>query len=470
LTSIKFGTDGWRGVIGKDYTFANVEIVSQAIADYAKSQNQSSKELLVGYDTRFLANQFAQRVSEILAGNGFQVDLMDRPFPTPYISYEVKRRELAGGVMVTASHNPPEFCGIKFKAPFGGSATPAIVKEIESSLWRNPVQRVSRPGSIRTVSPGREYVEHIQSLIRFDLIQRAGLRVIADPMHGTANGLLQEILGNHRIECRTIRQKPDPLFGGVFPEPMEENLGALREAILEHQADIGLATDGDADRLGVMDASGCYVNTHQILALLILHLVRNRRWTGKVVKTFSQSILIERICGKLGLEFHIVPIGFKNIADLMLREDILIGGEESGGVGTKNHIPERDGILVNLLMLEAVAQGGRSLHQMILDMWEEFGEFHFERRDLHVPLAFGQQLVQRLREAPPKAFAGFPVTRVDTLDGSKLVFQDESWILFRQSGTEPLLRLYSEAATGEKVKQLMEEGNRLAHPVDVHNS
>lgn len=464
MTAIKFGTDGWRGVIGKDYTFANVEIVSQAIADYVKSQSQSSRELLVGYDTRFLANQFAQRVAEVLAGNGFQVDLMDRPFPTPYISYEVKRRKLAGGVMVTASHNPPEFCGIKFKAPFGGSATPAIVQEIERSLSLNPVQRVAASASIRLISPRKEYFEHIESLIRFDLIRQAGLKAIADPMHGTANGLLQQILAKYDVECRTIREKPDPLFGGVFPEPMEENLGALRDAILEHQADIGLATDGDADRLGVMDASGSYVNTHQILALLILHLVRKRHWTGKVVKTFSQSILIERICRKLGLEFHVVPIGFKNIADLMLKEDILIGGEESGGVGTKNHIPERDGILINLLMLEAVAQSGRSLRQMVLEMWEEFGEFHFERRDLHVPLAFGQQLVQRLRETPPKDFAGVPVTRVDTLDGSKLVLQDESWILFRQSGTEPLLRLYSEAATHEKVKQLMEDGIRLAHP------
>jgi phosphomannomutase len=338
------------------------------------------------------------------------------------------------------------------------------VKEIEHSLFLNPVQRASTPEVIRTISPGKEYFEHIQSLIHFELIRLAGLRVIADPMHGTANGLLQQILGTHGIDCRTIREKPDPLFGGVSPEPMEENLGALREAIVENQADIGLATDGDADRLGVMDGFGNYVNTHQILALLILHLVRNRGWTGKVVKTFSQSILIERICRKLGLDFHVVPIGFKNIADLMLREDILIGGEESGGVGIKNHIPERDGILVNLLMLEAVAQSGRSLRQMVLEMWEQFGEFHFERRDLHVPLAFGQKLVQSLREAPPKAFAGFPVVRVDTLDGSKLVFQDESWILFRQSGTEPLLRLYSEAASHVKVKQLMEEGNRRASP------
>jgi phosphomannomutase len=273
---------------------------------------------------------------------------------------------------------------------------------------------------------------------------------------------LQQILEEYGVDCVTIRGKGDPLFGGVFPEPIEENLGALRTAILENHADIGLATDGDADRLGVMDALGNYVNTHQILALLTLHLVRERGWKGKVVKTFSQSVIIERICQKLGLECHVVPIGFKNIADLMLKEDILIGGEESGGVGIKNHIPERDGILVNLLMLEAVAQSRKSLRQMVLEMWKEFGEFHFERSDLHVPLDSGQALVRRLKEDPPGQFAGFPVDRVETLDGSKLVFQDESWILFRQSGTEPLLRIYCEAPTLEKVRRLMDEGIGIA--------
>jgi phosphomannomutase len=462
--NIKFGTDGWRGVIGRDFTFSTIEVVAQAIADYMEAQNPDSREVLLGFDCRFMAGRFARRVAEILSGNGFQPEVLDRPFPTPYFSYEVKRRQLPGGVMVTASHNPPEFCGIKFKASFGGSATPAVVKEIESRLFQTKPRRMADGGSARAeileVSPRSEYFTHVKSLIDFDSIRKAKLRVVADAMHGAAMDLLETILKEYGVDCLSIRHRPDPLFGGVFPEPMEENLGALREAIRNTQAAIGLATDGDADRLGVMDCEGNYVNTHQILALLILHLVRQRGWTGKVVKTVSQSILIERICQSLGLSYETVPIGFKNIAELMLREDILIGGEESGGVGIKNHIPERDGILINLLMLEAAAHAG-SLREMVLALWKEFGEFHFQRRDLHLPLDFGQKLVQQLRENPPREFAGLPLEKIDSLDGTKLVFRDQSWILFRQSGTEPLLRIYCEAGSREQVGNMMREGENL---------
>jgi phosphomannomutase len=243
---------------------------------------------------------------------------------------------------------------------------------------------------------------------------------------------------------------------------MDENLGALRTAILANHADIGLAFDGDADRFGVMDASGAYVNTHQVLALLTLYLVRKRGWRGKVAKTVAQSVLIEKICAKLGLEYMIVPIGFKSITDMMIREDILIGGEESNGIGIKNHIPERDGLLANLLLLEMVSESGKPLHTLIRDMWREFGEYHFERRDLRVPLTLGSALVKRFREEPPQQFAGFELERVFTLDGTKLIFTDESWILFRQSGTEPLLRIYAESKTAEQVARLMAEGLRWA--------
>lgn len=465
MISIKFGTDGWRGVIARDFTFDNVEIVSQAIADYLESQQPSRREVLIGYDTRFMAGRFAQCVAEVLAANRFQIELLDRPFPTPYVSFEARRRQLAGGVMVTASHNPPEFLGIKFKAPFGGSATPAVVQQIESCLFQNTPRRLSggeATDRIKVVSPSQEYFDHVKSLVDFDAIRKSKVKAVIDSMHGTGLHLLEEILQEYGVTCRTIRYNPDPLFGGVFPEPMPENLGPLKIAILEDRADIGLATDGDADRLGVMDQQGRYVNTHQVLCLLILHLVRKRSWTGKVVKTFSQSVLVERICRKLGLPLEIVPIGFKNIADVMLRENVLIGGEESGGVGVRNHLPERDGILLNLMMLEAVAESGKSLHDMVLDMWKEFGEFHFQRNDLHVPLNFGQRLVKQLRDSPPEQFTGLSLECVETLDGTKLVFKDESWILFRQSGTEPLLRIYCEAHTDEQVERMMTEGRKLA--------
>ncbi|MFN8008839.1 MAG: phosphoglucomutase/phosphomannomutase family protein [Terriglobia bacterium] len=465
MSAIKFGTDGWRGVIAQDFTFANVEIVTQAIADYLETQQPVRREVLIGFDARFMAGRFARCVAEVLAANHYQTELLDRPFPTPYVSYETKRRQLAGGVMVTASHNPAEFLGIKFKAPFGGSATPDVVRQIESALFQTAPRKLSggrASTEIRLVSPGREYFTHLKSLINFDTIRKAKLKVLFDSMHGNGLRLLEEILREYGIASRTIRSNPDPLFGGVFPEPMPENLGPLKTAILEDQADLGLATDGDADRLGVMDHQGGYVNTHQVLCLLIHHLVQKRKWTGKVVRTFSQSVLVAKICRKLGLALETIPIGFKNIADVMLREDVLIGGEESGGVGIKNHIPERDGILLNLMMLEAVAESGKTLRDMVLDLWKEYGEFHFQRNDLHVPLPVGQELVRQLCDSPPRQYSGLTLERVDTLDGTKLVFEDESWILFRQSGTEPLLRIYCEAKTEKQVDQMMAEGRRLA--------
>jgi len=462
MPEIKFGTDGWRGIIGRDFTFRNLRVVAQAIADYMESQAPKQRAILIGYDCRFMALQFARSFAEVLQGNGFEPELLAGPIPTPYVSFEVKRRQLAGGVMVTASHNPPQFCGIKFKAPFGGSATPEVVKRIESHLYRTTPKPAIEPSRISLQSPRGEYFEQVQSLVDFRSIELANPRIMIDAMHGSAGTLLEGLLKKHGIISTTIRSNPDPLFGGVFPEPTEENLAALSDAIGEKGCAVGLATDGDADRLGVMDAEGRYVNTHQVLALLILHLVQRRGWRGKVVKTVSQSVMIDRICKTLGLECQTVPIGFKNIADLMLREDILIGGEESGGVGIKNHIPERDGILMSLLMLEAIAHSGTTLSEMVRQLWQEFGEFHFRRIDLHVPLSQGSRLVEGFKESPPRRFAGLQWAATDFMDGTKLIFTDESWILFRQSGTEPLLRIYCEAGNADQVVRMITEARRLA--------
>lgn len=470
MTEIKFGTDGWRARIAEDFTFANVEMVTQALADYIRTTTTAAQpRVLVGYDRRFASEHFAARAAEVLAGNNFIVDLFASDVPTPLVSFDVKRRGLDGGVLITASHNPPDFNGYKFKAPFGGAATPEITAQIEAHLGKTPPARMllaeaQTKGLISIVEPTDDYHQHVAERIDLSRLRAAEGLVIADPMHGTGGRWIESFLNGGNLKVETIRAERDPLFGGVFPEPMPQHLGALAAAIRARGALIGLATDGDADRVGAMDENGEYINTHQILAILLLHLVRNKGLKGSVVRTFSQSVIVRRIAERYGFRLFEVPIGFKHIGAIMLdpANDFLIGGEESGGIGTSIHIPERDGIFNCLLLLEAVLASGKKPSELVRSIWQEFGEFHFERRDLHVPIEKGRQLVAQMKTNTPDAFAGYAVTGAATLDGTKLLFADESWILFRQSGTEPVLRIYCEATSTEKLKTLMDEGERLA--------
>lgn len=467
---IKFGTDGWRARIAEDFTYANVEIVTQAVVDYLRAQKGDARiRALVGYDRRFASEWFAARTAEVMAGNGVEVELLSSDAPTPLISFEVKHRGLDGGIVITASHNPPDFNGYKFKAPYGGAATPRITNEIESHLGRTAPRRMTLAeaqagGLLKIIDPPDDYRRALETRVDLERLRGIDAVVIADPMHGTGGRWIETILSGGRIEVETIRSWRDPYFGGVFPEPMPQHLGALSEAIRRRGALIGLATDGDADRVGAMDERGEYINTHQILTILLLHLVRNRGERGGVARTFSQSVLIRRIAESYGFKLFETPIGFKHIGDLMLdpENDFLIGGEESGGIGVRGHIPERDGILNSLLLLEAVVTAGKPPSEIVREIWREFGEFHFERRDLHIPVEAGQRLVASLREDPPAEFAGYKVVGVSTLDGTKLHFEDESWILFRQSGTEPLLRVYCEATSLAKVMTIIEEGVKLS--------
>lgn len=467
---IKFGTDGWRARIAEDFTFANVEVVTQALVDYLKTQNRSGKiSVLVGYDRRFASDMFAQRTAEVLAGNGVSVDLLTRDVPTPLVSFEVKRRGLDGGVLITASHNPPDFNGYKFKAPYGGSATPAITDQIESLIGatpprRMPMEEAKAAGLLRQIEPSDDYRRHIEDFIAIDELRKADVLVIADPMHGTGGRWIETMLSGGRIRVETIRGERDPLFGGVLPEPMPWNLELTARTIRDRGALMALVTDGDADRVGAMDERGEYINTHQILMIMLLHLIRRKGWKGSVARTFSQSVIVRRIAESYGLRLFETPVGFKHIGEIMLdpANDFLIGGEESGGIGVRGHIPERDGILNCLLLLEAVLATGKNPSEIVRDIWREFGEFHFERRDLRVPVLSGQELVTQMREKTPDTFAGYRVTDTATLDGSKLIFEDESWILFRQSGTEPVLRIYCEATSIDKMKKMMDEGERLA--------
>ena len=466
-TQIKFGTDGWRAVIAREFTFANVERVAQAYADYLKSQGSGdSGPVIVGYDRRFLSEKFAERAAEVLAGNGFRVTLLTEPTPTPVISWVVKDRKAIGGVVITASHNPAEFNGFKIKAPWGGSAAPETTSQVEKLVDATPPKCQTLPENANEQKQVEASIEsyraQISSYIDLGRIKQASLAVVIDPMHGVGGRWVESFLSDGAIKCETIRADRDPLFGGVNPEPIDQNLGALKNRVLETKAALGLATDGDADRLGAVNELGQTMTMHEVVPLVLLHLARERKMTGGVVRTFSQSVLTKRIAEAHGLKVYDTPIGFKYIADLMLHEDILLGAEESGGMGVKGHIPERDGILNSLLLLEAVVFASKTPSQMVRDMHREFGEFHFDRRDLHIDVKRGQELVAQLAAKPPTKFAGDEVVGVETLDGTKLLFKDESWLLFRQSGTEPMLRIYSEATSPGKMTSLLDEGARLA--------
>ena len=465
LAKIKFGTDGWRALIAGDYTFANVERVAQAYADYLLRDTAERPVLVVvGYDRRFLSELFAQRAAEVLAGNNFNVALFNEDAPTPLISWAVKELKAVGGVVITASHNPADFNGFKIKAPWGGSAAPETTSAVEKLVDATPPKRGEVPADTHSLlEPAIEsYRAQIASYIDLDRLRQTRATVIVDPMHGAGGTWVEGFLKSGSLEVETIRAHRDPLFGGVNPEPIDGNLGALKKRVVETRALVGLATDGDADRVGAVNERGETMTMHDVVPLILLHLVRNRKMTGGVVRTFSQSVLLKRIAAAHNLKLYETAIGFKYIADLMLNDDILIGAEESGGIGVKGHIPERDGILNSLLFLEAIITAGKPPSEMLRDLHREFGEFHFGRKDLHVETSVGLELIERLANAAPPEFAGYAITGVETTDGTKLLFEDESWLLFRQSGTEPMLRIYSEATTVEKSNALLAAGEKLA--------
>ncbi len=494
---IKFGTDGWRAVIAREFTFANVERVAQAYVDYListraegltkqlvdvgqiskfEAQDQMFRGVIekalpvnnllviVGYDRRFLSENFARRVAEVLVGNGIRIQLFREAAPTPLISWAVKDIKASGGVVITASHNPAEFNGFKIKETWGGSAAPEITAAVEKLVDANPPKRAEIDGNeAALLVPAIEnYRSQIQSLVDCDRIRSFAAKVIIDPMHGSGGRWVESFLAGSTLQVETIRSERDPLFGGVNPEPIDRNLAPLKEQVLKTNALVGLATDGDADRVGAVNEVGETMTMHDVVPLLLLHLVRERKMSGGVVRTFSQSVLLKRIAAAHKLKLFETPIGFKYIADLMLKDDILLGAEESGGIGVKGHIPERDGILNSLLFLEAIIGSGKSPSKMLAEVHREFGQFHFGRLDVQLEVQRGQELVARLASSPPGQAAGNAVTSVEKLDGTKLILKDESWLLFRQSGTEPVLRIYSEATSIMKMRALLDEGQKLA--------
>lgn len=462
---IKFGTDGWRAIIAREFTYANVERVAQAYADFlAREAAGQTPFVVIGFDRRFLSEKFAARAAEVMVANGFKIALYTEAQPTPLISWAVKDLGATGGVMITASHNPANFNGFKIKAPWGGSAPPETTHRVEQLVDANPPKRaaVTADGHQLLEPAVDRYRKQIASYIDLEKLKSASGCVIVDPMHGSGARWVESFLTGGALSVETIRDFRDPLFGGVNPEPIDQNLAPLKQRVVETKALVGLATDGDADRVGAVDEHGRTMTMHDVVPLLLLHLARARKMTGAVVVTVSQSVLTKRIANAMGLKIYETPIGFKYIAELMLKEDILLGAEESGGIGVKGHIPERDGVLNSLLFLEAIITAGKPPSEMLADLHREFGEFHFGRRDLHVPVTQGQELVARLSQNPPTSIASFDVVNVETMDGAKLMFGDESWLLFRQSGTEPVLRIYSEATSIDKMNSLLDAAQKLA--------
>jgi alpha-D-glucose phosphate-specific phosphoglucomutase len=469
MHSIRFGTDGWRGVIAEDFTFANVRTVAYAIARYVVRNEQPGHGVIIGFDNRFGAEQFARAAAETVAMTGTPVWLSDEPCPTPAISLLVKQRNAAGGIVITASHNPYKWNGIKFKATYGSSALPAIVSKIEAELenvLRDGIPALPpRNELIQPISFRAPYLDAIEKLVDWDRIRRHRLRLIVDPMHGAARGLLREVLSRHGISCDEIRGTRDPLFGGVNPEPIEPNVAALQKAVREGRYDAGLAADGDGDRIGAVDGDGNFVTPHQIFSLLLWHLAGTRKLDGDVAKTFSSTKMLDKIAAKYRRSIFEVPIGFKYICELMLERDILLGGEESGGIGTKLYLPERDATVTALLLVELMAWHGKGLGELVRQLHAEFGEHHYGRVDLELKPGQKERAIKHFAGKKLTQWLDLKIAKREDMDGVKLVFDDGGWLLVRASGTEPMLRLYAETSRAETTRRVLDEAAKFVKAI-----
>lgn len=471
--TIKFGTDGWRAVISEDFTFANVRLVAQAIADYILEQNATDPSMVVGFDTRFLSDRYAVDVARVMAANGIKAWLSRADAPTPAVSYAIVDKGATAGVMITASHNPPRYNGVKVKDSYGGGTTPETTKYIESLLKKNidnglepklmPLQEALEAGLVKKFDPAWAYYAHLGELLDLDIISGGELRVVADGMYSAGRGVIGEVLTRGRTYVHNIRHEMNPGFGGIHPEPIARNLGLLMSTIQAGHWDVGLATDGDADRIGAVDARGNFVDPHRIFALVLLYLIEKRGWRGKVVRTVSTTRMIDRICAKHGLELIETPVGFNHIADLMLAGGVLMGGEESGGLSIQGHIPEGDGVLMGLLILEVMAYHGKPLHVLVDELLAAYGPAQYERTDMKLtrPVAKAA-MVSFLLEQAPAEIAGVEIEEIQTTDGVKYYLADGSWLLIRPSGTEPVLRVYAEAPSDERVQALLAFGEEMA--------
>lgn len=456
---IKFGTDGWRGVIAADFTFDNVAKVALATANYFKRHKKIKNGIVIGYDARFLSKEFAETTAEVLGNKGIKVILSDKISSTPMVSLLTKKLNAAGGVVITASHNPAKYNGFKIKGDFGGPAHPEMIEKVEKELKKVLKSKVESKKSfdelvgkkvIQKIDFTSLYVEDLKTKLDLSLISSAGIKIAYDAMYGAGQGVLEQLVQ----PTVTLRSSFNPSFGGGHPEPLMQHLQELASAVVANGCHIGIATDGDADRVGAIDEKGNFVDSHRIFALLLKYFVEQKHWTGEVAKSFSVSQIINKMCTKYGLTLHETPIGFKYLCRLMTERDILIAAEESGGLGVKGHLPERDGTYIGLLLCEIMAMRKKKLSELVDELMNEFGWHYFNRVDAHLTEKEKQRILAVYKKGV-KNLAGNPVQRVETKDGFKL-FIENGWVLVRASGTEPLIRFYAEADSIERVNTLLQ--------------
>lgn len=470
-TSIHFGTSGWRAIIADEFTFSNVRTVSGAIAEYLKDHRLQNKGIIIGYDTRFLAKEFAKTCARIVAGSGIKVFLTDRDTPTPVIAYQLLKRKTAGAINITASHNPPQYCGIKFSCAYGGPAPIEVTKEIERNIKSALPEKTNfcvqdlgekGRGQVQLFDPRPVYLARIRQLVNFGAIRKTRLKIGVDVLYGTGRGYLDQLLGDCGCEIQLLHNRPDPLFGGLAPEPGEAQLKELVSLVKRKRLHLGLAVDGDGDRFGVVDRDGSYINANQVIGLLTAHLIRTRARQKRIARTVATTHMVDALARREGLEIVETPVGFKYIGEELARGNCLIGGEESGGLSISGHIPEKDGILACLLIAELAAIRKKSLGKILKELYKEIGPFFSTRCDFHLGEKEKLNFVRRIKFlSREQSLSGREISTFNGRDGYKFIFADGSWLMFRLSGTEPVVRCYCEAKSDAQLKDLQRLGRRL---------
>jgi alpha-D-glucose phosphate-specific phosphoglucomutase len=468
---IKFGTDGWRGVIADDFTFANVRFCAQGVADYLKQKGLASRDVYIGYDRRFASEDFAAVAAEVIAGNGIKAYLSPKAIPTPFVSFGVISKKTGGGIAITASHNPEKWNGFKFREGTGVSASSETAAEIEkyidSAVSADKINFIPLPHAMKEkfveyldLTPA--YITSISKLIDLKFLQHAGLKIDVDSMYGVGSGYFKTLLSGGTTQVTEINSERNPEFPGINPEPIAVNLQKLSSLVVEQKASVGLATDGDADRIGIIDENGHFLTQLQVFALLCLYLLEVRGERGALVRTITSTSMINRLGELYKVPVYETPVGFKYVAPVMLAQNALIGGEESGGYGFRGHIPERDAIPAGLYFIDFMVKTGKTPSQLLAYLYSKVGEHYYDRIDLHFTEGKKQTINNRVRDGAPKSIENVKVTQVDTQDGFRFILADNSWLLIRFSGTEPILRIYAETNTTERVKRLLQFGRELA--------